>query len=60
MPAGKTPLTVRIFPLGWGFTVTVTSGLNRWEVQAAYSLAFFTACPVKVTLGMISYCRSFI
>ena len=34
VPAGKTPLTVRIFPLGLGFTVTVTSGLNRWEVQS--------------------------
>jgi hypothetical protein len=35
LPAGLTPLTLRIFPVGVGFTVTVTkSGFEKWIVQS--------------------------
>lgn len=44
MPAGVTPLTLQITPVGLGFTVTVTkSGFTKWTVQS-----FSTAQPYSL------------
>lgn len=44
MPAGVTPLTLQISPVGLGFTVTVTkSGFMKWTVQS-----FSTAQPYSL------------
>jgi hypothetical protein len=44
IPAGVTPLTLQISPVGLGFTVTVTkSGFAKWTIQS-----FSTAQPYSL------------